>query len=187
MEDRDLHRTQLPVYFLIKIRCPFRFHSANPHRCNPRLSTHMGLTKTQAIWVLISTSWYPEMRREKPLTYGARQGSPRWLVPMLLLFATLVSMTWAGIAAWSPMGLLGSCCVTAFRYRPVERQTGIESLCRAVPCIREEETGFPLCKDRRPEPGSVENRKVFLNPEGYVPCIQFLPRDEGNLFPTKTP
>jgi Zn-dependent protease len=31
---------------------------------------------------------------------------PRWLVPTLLLFATLASMTWAGIAAWSPVFLL---------------------------------------------------------------------------------
>ena len=33
---------------------------------------------------------------------------PRWLVPFLLLVATLVSMSWAGIAAWSPMDLLGN-------------------------------------------------------------------------------
>ncbi len=36
-----------------------------------------------------------------------RQSRPRWLVPFLLLIATLLSMTWAGIAAWSPMDLLG--------------------------------------------------------------------------------
>ena len=37
-----------------------------------------------------------------------RRARPRWLVPLLLLLATLISMTWAGIAAWSPMGLLGN-------------------------------------------------------------------------------
>ena len=30
----------------------------------------------------------------------------RWKVPLLLLFATLASMTWVGLAAWSPMELL---------------------------------------------------------------------------------
>jgi len=42
-------------------------------------------------------------------TYDVPIGSeprPRWFVPLLLLLATLISMTWAGIAAWSPMGLL---------------------------------------------------------------------------------
>lgn len=36
-----------------------------------------------------------------------RRNRPRWLVPLLLLVATLLSMTWAGIAAWSPMDLIG--------------------------------------------------------------------------------
>ncbi len=36
----------------------------------------------------------------------APEPRPRWIVPLLLLLATLISMTWAGIAAWSPMGLL---------------------------------------------------------------------------------
>ena len=36
----------------------------------------------------------------------APEPRPRWFVPLLLLIATLISMTWAGIAAWSPMGLL---------------------------------------------------------------------------------
>ena len=31
---------------------------------------------------------------------------PKWLVPTLLLFATLLSMTWAGITAWSPVYLM---------------------------------------------------------------------------------
>ncbi len=35
-----------------------------------------------------------------------RSARPRWLVPLLLLIATLISMTWAGIAAWLPMDLL---------------------------------------------------------------------------------
>jgi len=35
-----------------------------------------------------------------------REPRPRWFVPLLLLLATLISMTWAGIAAWSPMGLI---------------------------------------------------------------------------------
>ncbi len=35
-----------------------------------------------------------------------REPRPRWFIPLLLLLATLISMTWAGIAAWSPMGLL---------------------------------------------------------------------------------
>ena len=35
-----------------------------------------------------------------------RRARPRWLVPLLLLVATLISMTWAGIAAWLPMELL---------------------------------------------------------------------------------
>lgn len=37
-----------------------------------------------------------------------RKGRPRWLVPTLLLLATLLSMTWAGIAAWSPADLIGN-------------------------------------------------------------------------------
>ncbi len=36
-----------------------------------------------------------------------REPRPRWLVPLLLLVATLLSMTWAGISAWSPMHLIG--------------------------------------------------------------------------------
>ncbi|MEQ1825038.1 MAG: site-2 protease family protein [Pirellula sp.] len=36
-----------------------------------------------------------------------RRKLPRWFVPTMLLVATLVSMTWAGIAAWSPAYLLG--------------------------------------------------------------------------------
>ncbi len=45
----------------------------------------------------------------EPLNYeqARQQSRPRWLVPLLLLIATLISMTWAGIAAWSPMDLLG--------------------------------------------------------------------------------
>lgn len=35
-----------------------------------------------------------------------REQRPRWFIPLLLLLATLISMTWAGIAAWSPMSLL---------------------------------------------------------------------------------
>ena len=35
-----------------------------------------------------------------------RRARPSWLVPLLLLIATLISMTWAGIAAWLPMDLL---------------------------------------------------------------------------------
>jgi membrane-associated protease RseP (regulator of RpoE activity) len=31
----------------------------------------------------------------------------RWKIPAALLIATLISMTWAGIAAWSPVTLLG--------------------------------------------------------------------------------
>jgi membrane-associated protease RseP (regulator of RpoE activity) len=31
---------------------------------------------------------------------------PRWLVPTILLVATLISMTWAGIVAWSPVYIL---------------------------------------------------------------------------------
>ena len=37
-----------------------------------------------------------------------RQSRPTWLVPFLLLVATMVSMTWAGIAAWVPMHLIES-------------------------------------------------------------------------------
>lgn len=36
-----------------------------------------------------------------------RQSSrPKWLVPLFLLVATFVSMTWAGITAWSPVHLM---------------------------------------------------------------------------------
>jgi len=35
-----------------------------------------------------------------------RRSRPSWLVPLLLLLATLISMTWAGIAAWVPGHLL---------------------------------------------------------------------------------
>jgi membrane-associated protease RseP (regulator of RpoE activity) len=34
------------------------------------------------------------------------QTRPRWVVPTLLLIATLLSMTWAGIVAWSPMAII---------------------------------------------------------------------------------
>ena len=37
-----------------------------------------------------------------------RRSRPRWLTPLVLLIATLLSMTWAGISAWSPMDLLGN-------------------------------------------------------------------------------
>ena len=31
---------------------------------------------------------------------------PRWLMPTILLIATLLSMTWAGVAAWAPVHLM---------------------------------------------------------------------------------
>ena len=36
----------------------------------------------------------------------SREAGSRWFVPLMLLLATLLSMTWAGIAAWSPMNLI---------------------------------------------------------------------------------
>ncbi len=48
-----------------------------------------------------------ELVNDAPETVSSRRRvRPRWLVPLLLLIATLVSMTWAGIAAWLPMDLL---------------------------------------------------------------------------------
>jgi membrane-associated protease RseP (regulator of RpoE activity) len=35
-----------------------------------------------------------------------QRAKSRWKMPLLLLFATLASMTWVGLAAWSPMELL---------------------------------------------------------------------------------
>ena len=36
----------------------------------------------------------------------SQEARSRWFVPLMLLLATLLSMTWAGIAAWSPMNLI---------------------------------------------------------------------------------
>lgn len=43
---------------------------------------------------------------EFPEPAPVRRRRPRWLVPALLLVATIISMTWAGIVAWSPVNAL---------------------------------------------------------------------------------
>lgn len=56
--------------------------------------TNLGLELDE--FVADDTSDKPARRRSKP----------SWVVPLLLLLATLISMTWAGIAAWVPGHLL---------------------------------------------------------------------------------
>ncbi len=64
-----------------------------------------GSEKVQLDLGLEHDEFEPEDMERARVRHRAR---PRWLVPLLLLLATLISMTWAGIAAWSPMGLLGN-------------------------------------------------------------------------------
>jgi membrane-associated protease RseP (regulator of RpoE activity) len=45
--------------------------------------------------------------QSRPAVRVERDQRQRWFVPLMLLIATLLSMTWAGIAAWAPMNLIG--------------------------------------------------------------------------------
>lgn len=47
-----------------------------------------------------------ELPQAEPTPYPRRQRRPVWVVPTFLLIATLLSMTWAGIVAWSPTSIL---------------------------------------------------------------------------------